>query len=115
MLSTAYVQAMETSPKFRPSLIRQWRLYRGLSLRQLANAAGIEKSNLSKIERGLLPYGQEKLEKIAHALATDAASLLAREPSNSAAFWALWENASPRERAQIESVAKALLAAHPDH
>lgn len=69
----------------------------------------MDKGNLSKIERGILPYNQDLLERLAEALMTDAASLLMRDPSNSAAIWSLWDRASAVERAQIESVANALM------
>lgn len=71
----------------------------------------MDKGNLSKIERGLLPYNQELLERLADALMTDPASLIMRDPSNAAAIWSLWDKASPGERVQIESVVEALVEA----
>ena len=71
----------------------------------------MDKGNLSKIERGILPYNQELLERLADALMTDPASLLMRDPTNSDAIWSLWDRASKGERAQIENVVNALLSA----
>lgn len=71
----------------------------------------MDKSNLSKVERGILPYNQDLLERLADALMTDPASLLMRNPANPAAIWSIWDQASPGERAQIESVAAALISA----
>ena len=69
----------------------------------------MDKGNLSKVERGLLPYNQELLERLADALNTDPASLLMRDPSDAGAIWSIWQNASPGERQQIEAVANALV------
>lgn len=71
----------------------------------------MDKSNLSKVERGFLPYNQDLLERLADALMTDPASLLMRDPSNADAIWSLWDRASQGERAQIESVVNALISA----
>ena len=82
-----------------------------MSLDQLADRVPMDKGNLSKVERGILPYNQDLLERLADALMTDPASLLMRDPTDSAAIWTLWDHASKVERAQIESVADALLSA----
>ena len=70
----------------------------------------MDKSNLSKVERGILPYNQEMLERLADALMTDPASLLMRDPTKTDAIWSIWAQASPGERVQIEAVAQALIA-----
>lgn len=69
----------------------------------------MDKSNLSKVERGILPYNQEMLERLADALMTDPASLLMRDPMNGSPMWSIWDQASPGERQQIEAVAEALI------
>lgn len=68
----------------------------------------MDKGNLSKIERGLLPYNQDLLERLATALMTDPASLIMRDPTDTAAVWSLWDRASKGERQQIERVVTAL-------
>ena len=102
---------MAEKPLHRPTFIRQWRKHRGYSLDRLAQMVPMDKSNLSKVERGILPYNQEMLERLADALMTDPASLLMRDPTRPDAIWSIWEQASPGERAQIETVAAALVAA----
>ena len=102
---------MPKKPHYRPTYIRQWRNHRGYSLDKLADMVPMDKSNLSKVERGILPYNQEMLERLADSLMTDAASLLMRDPTKEEAIWSLWERASPGERAQIETVADALIKA----
>ena len=101
--------AMPAKPAHRPTFIRQWRKHRGYSLDKLADMVPMDKSNLSKVERGILPYNQEMLERLADALMTDPASLLMRDPSNPEAIWSLWERALPGERRQIEAMVESLI------
>lgn len=102
------------APRFRPNFIRQWRKHRSLSLDQLASRVPMDKGNLSKVERSLLPYNQEMLERLADALQTDVASLLMRDPTAPEAIWSIWERANPGTRRQIESVAETLLRTGTD-
>lgn len=99
-------------PRFRPPFIRQWRESKGLSLEALAERVPMDKGNLSKVERGLLPYNQEMLERLADALQTDPASLIMREPG--AQIWSIWDRASPGVRRQIVEVAEALVRTGTD-
>ena len=101
---------MAGKPIHRPTFIRQWRQHRGYSLDKLADMVPMDKSNLSKVERGFLPYNQEMLERLAEALMTDVASLLMRDPTTPGAIWSIWERASVGERQQIEAIAQALVA-----
>lgn len=107
----ARYSAMPEKSNHRPTFIRQWRTHRGYSLDKLAQMVPMDKSNLSKVERGILPYNQEMLERLADSLMTDPASLLMRDPSKNDAIWSLWDQASPGDRAQIESVVAALVSA----
>jgi transcriptional regulator with XRE-family HTH domain len=100
---------MAASPRFRLTYIRQWRVHKGLSLEKLAARIPMDKGNLSKVERGLLPYNQEMLERIADALQTDVASLLIRDPSEPEAIWSIWDRAGQGTRRQIASVAETIL------
>lgn len=96
--------------QYRPTHIRQWRLYRGYTLERLAEMVGTTHATLSRVERGLHPYNQELLELIAEALSTDAASLIMRDPSKADAIWTIWEQAKPGERDQITALAETVLA-----
>lgn len=100
---------MAKEPRYRTTFIRQWRKHRDMSLEKLAERVPMDKGNLSKVERGYLPYNQEMLERIADALGTDVASLLIRDPTEPEAIWSLWDRARPGERRQIASVAETLL------
>lgn len=100
---------MAKPPIHRLTYIHAWRNHRGYSLDQLADRIPMDKGNLSKIERGLLPYNQELLERLADALMTDPASLLMRNPTEPGAIWSLWDQALPGEKEQIERVVTAML------
>lgn len=65
-------------------------------------------SHLSMLERGLRAYAQETLEALAHALQTDVASLLMRNPTEEDAIWSIWEQAKPGERRMIVDIARTV-------
>jgi transcriptional regulator with XRE-family HTH domain len=67
-------------PPFKPTYIRAWRKERGMTMMELAEKSDIDQGHLSKLERGLLPYNQPNLERIAIALSVTAAVLIERGP-----------------------------------
>jgi len=69
----------------------------------------MDKGNLSRVERSLLPYNQEMLERLAEALGTEPASLLMRDPADPEGIWSIWDQAKPGVRRQITEVAAALV------
>jgi transcriptional regulator with XRE-family HTH domain len=91
------------------TFIREWREHCGLSLEELAQAAGMVKGNLSKIERGINPYNQIRLELIAKRLGCTPADLLSRPPGVAPGLEAMLQAATPEQRSQINTVAEALL------
>lgn len=102
-------------PQFSATFIRQWREHRQLTLEQLAERVGaaieggFTHASLSRIERGLQPYSQPVLEAIAHALQTDAASLLMRNPTSDEAIWSVWEQAKQGDRQKIVDIARTIV------
>ena len=98
------------SEKNRPIFLREWRKFRGLTLQDLGARAGINHGNLSKMERGVLPYNQGSLERLAEALNTKPASLLSYDPSILDDFWRLWDGASDSQKLQIAGYIKELLS-----
>ena len=58
-------------------LLRHWREQRGLSVRALAERAGVSYPTISRIESGRMSPTVEMLEKLAKALDIDARDLLA--------------------------------------
>jgi transcriptional regulator with XRE-family HTH domain len=68
--------------------IREWREYRGLSLRRLAGRIELSGSDetishasLGRIEKGQQPYSQPILEALAEALSVEVADLLSKDPT----------------------------------
>ena len=100
--------------QFRRTFIRQWREYRGLTLERLADRLGMTAGNLSQLERGNQGYTQNTLEALAHALQTDVASLLMRNPEDSEGLWSLWDQAKPGERQMLVGIAKTVIKTGTD-
>src|ERR1700733_11479422 len=91
--------------KFRRTYIAQWRDHRGLTQEQLAGRLEMTQRHLSMLENGKRGYTQETLEAVAHALQTDVASLLMRNPADPDAIWSIWDQAKAAEREKIEEYA----------
>lgn len=89
-----------------PTFIRQWRKHKKLTLEDLAARVGMTHGNLSRIERGLLPYSQRQLEDLARELGTDPASLLSRDPRDPEGIWTVWDRIPPKERKRAIRVLK---------
>lgn len=98
--------------KYRPTRIRAWREHRGLTLEQMAGRLddAMSAGNLSRLERGLIPYGQEALEMIAQALDVQVADLFDRSPPDPQLeeWLALLEKLAGEKRTQALRVVKAL-------
>jgi transcriptional regulator with XRE-family HTH domain len=96
-------------PRFRRTYIAQWREIRNLTQEQLAARLDMTQSHLSMLENGKRGYTQETLEAIAHALQTDVASLLMRDPTRPEALWSIWEQAQQGQRDEIERYAEFIV------
>lgn len=96
----------------RRTFLREWREHRLLTQEQAAERIGITQATLSRIERGLIPYDQDFLEKASFSYQCDPQDLLMRNPLNPDAVWSITDNlkrASPAEQAQAAAVIDALL------
>jgi transcriptional regulator with XRE-family HTH domain len=91
--------------KFRPTCIRQWRHYRGMTLETVAERIDMTPGLVSLVERGLRGYTQDTVEALASAMRTDPAALLTRDPTDPNAIWGLWDKAKPAQRKQITEAA----------
>ena len=69
---------------------------------------GMTHASLSRIERGLQPYGQALLEALAEALSADVASLLIRDPEDPEAPWTIWDQLKPATKRQAIELLKTL-------
>lgn len=98
--------------------LREWRKHHGLSIdalierikanvedRVLAEGEegdmkrlGLSQPNISRIERGDIPYNQTILELIAEVYGVDAASLIIRDPSDPDGLWSIYDQIEPTQR-----------------
>lgn len=67
-------------PDLNPIYLREWRKAKGLTLTQLGQLAGVDHGNLSRLERGIFPYSQGVLEKLALALDVSPIVILSFSP-----------------------------------
>lgn len=64
----------------RVTYLREWRKFCKLSQETLADRLEIDRTTLSRIERGELPYNQDFLERAAVALGCEPEDILSRDP-----------------------------------
>lgn len=87
--------------------LREWRLDRNLTLQDLAQLAGMTHTTVSRLERGLIPYSQRSLERLAAALHTDPASIILLPPRLGPTLHVLL-SMSAEKRAQLGEIALIL-------
>lgn len=63
-----------------PTFLRQWRKYKKLTQDQASERVEIDQATLGRIERGVLPYNQDLLERLALAYGCDVSDLLDIDP-----------------------------------
>lgn len=80
-----------------------------MTVEAAAEAVGINKSSLSRIERGLNPYSQDILENLATLYECDPAELLIQDPREDTNIVQLWDRASLDQRRALGSVAATIL------
>lgn len=91
--------------------IKSWRIFRGLTVAQLAEMTNQSTGNISAIENRRQGYSDESLEKLAHALKTTPGALLDIDPlaDGPESFWSLWEKAGPADQETIRMMANRLV------
>lgn len=105
--------------------LREWRVYRDLSLERVVEQLkilaterpaaamsariGFTHGNLSRIERFGVPYNQYLLELLAEIYKTDPGSLIMRDPSSEDAIWSIWDQIPPVERPHAADVLKTFV------
>lgn len=91
------------------SYLKAWRVYRDMTVEELADAAGMSTGNVSAIENQRQGYSPESLEALADALKIDTATLLSVDPEGASSIWPLWNVATPVQREQLAAIAKTLI------
>lgn len=91
--------------------IREWRRFRGLTMEQLADRIGLSHAVVSRIERGLQPYRQDFLEKVAEALRCEPAHLIMVDPLNADDPMMILAEMDPAKQAEAGKLLKAFFEA----
>jgi transcriptional regulator with XRE-family HTH domain len=95
-------------PRFRIPYIRAWREAAGYSLEYVASRVPMDKGNLSKVERGLLPYNQEMIERLSDVLNVEPWALIGRDPTKDGKVIDMVARLNQAELAQAERILEAL-------
>src|SRR5262245_9254829 len=73
--------------------VRQWRLYRKMTVAVLAERARLAPGMISNIEAGKVGFGPDTLVRLAAALDTTVAGLFGVDPLRHVEFWSIWDQA----------------------
>jgi transcriptional regulator with XRE-family HTH domain len=96
------------------TFLRNWRDYRGKVQDDVASDLEIDRTTLSKIERGVLPYNQDFLERLSMIYGCEASDLLdidPLKPDPPKLVYNKLKRAPPEIQARAMSVLEALLKA----
>lgn len=85
--------------------LRQWRVYRNMSIASLADASGVSTGTISEIEGDRGGWSADMLMSLAKGLDTTPAALMAINPLADPDFWELWFIADLSQRQRIKDVA----------
>jgi transcriptional regulator with XRE-family HTH domain len=107
-----------TDRKYGKTFIREWREFRGLSLRRLAARMEMDgpedtlsHASIGRIENGQQPYSQPVLEALAEALDVGVVELLSVDPTKEGEVIDLLRLINDKNRDQAIRVLKALAEA----
>lgn len=68
----------------------------------------MDRGNLSKIERGLVPYDEPLLVRLADIYSCEPQDLIMRNPQDPEAPWSIWESLKPAQKRQAVEIIKLL-------
>jgi len=91
--------------------LKEWRKHRQLTQEQLADRLDIDRTIVSKIERGKLQYSQGFLEAAAEALMCEPADLIVRDPTTPERIWSVWDTIPEHERERALTILKTFAGA----
>lgn len=101
-------------PKLRRHFFKEWREFRDLTQEQAGDRLSMDRSNLSRVEAGKIPYGQGLLEAAAEAYGCEPWDILNVNPFKAGDvvdLVKLMKDADPTERAEILGFARGRLRA----
>lgn len=108
------VLVRKPKPKLRRTFLKEWREHRRLTQEQAAERLDMDRSNLSRVERGEIPYSQALLEAAAVAYDCEPWDLLNVNPLKEGEvvdLTRIMKQATPEQRAEIIGYARGRLGA----
>jgi transcriptional regulator with XRE-family HTH domain len=103
------VQVRKPKPKLRRTFLKEWREHRRLTQEQAAERLDMDRSNLSRVERGEIPYSQALLEAASIAYDCEPWDLLNVNPLKEGEvvdLTRIMKQATPEQRAEIIGYAR---------
>jgi len=88
--------------------IREWRMFRGLTQAELADAIRVDRTHLNKIERGKRLYAPQVLAAMASTLDCAPGDLIRRRPDDLSEIEILYQSLNDADRARAIAVLKAI-------
>lgn len=93
-----------------PNHLKAWRLHRGMTQEQLAEAVGTNPNMIGYLESGERGLSAKWLRKLAPALDTTPGMILDHDPAElDSDIIDIWAHADRRQRAQLSEIAKTLI------
>lgn len=92
-----------------PHFIKEWRIFRDMTVEELAARSGLAVGTISAIENRSAGFSPESLEAIAGALRVPSGYLLSINPNDEDSIWPVWEAAGPSQRGQITALARVVV------
>lgn len=102
-----------TRPRQR-TFLKEWREHRQLNQQEVADKLEVDRSTISRIERGESPYDQDILERLALAYGCDPEDLISIDPlkpDGPKLIYSKLRAASPEMQKRAEALIEALLKA----
>src|SRR5262245_1582613 len=95
--------------------VRQWRIFRGLTVAELAERANLSTGTISSIEGATSGYGHATLGQLAKALETSVAALFGVNPLKDVEFWSVWDKLDDSQRQRVMDFAMGMLGITKRH
>jgi transcriptional regulator with XRE-family HTH domain len=98
-----------TVPSEERNYLREWRLFKGLTLEELADKVGTNKSVIHLLENEKRPLSAKWLRKLADALGTTPGRILDVNPNEtSAEVLDIWDHIAAADRPRAVRILKSL-------
>lgn len=103
------IKNKQAAPLKPPHFIKEWRVFRDMTVEEVAERADLATGTISAIENRTAGFSPESLEAIAKALRVQSGYLLSVNPLDENSIWPLWDVAKPEQRSQIAAHARVVV------